>query len=304
MSIKTILVYLPSEKNAATILEPTLKVAGERSAHVIGLHLTPDLPVYGEFPAEVSDEVIARLQKVGRDAAVGAKRIFDEGVQKSSISHEWRCFTASYAAGTDLIAQQGRAVDLIVCGKPSEDIPDAWNDFCETAILRSGRPVLIVPAAKPLKTIGEHVVIAWNDTREAARAVFDSLDFLKRAATIRAVTLIEKESQRGAAEALGADLVANLARHEIKASLDVSHASSGSAGEAILSRLLEEGCDLLIMGGYSRSRIPRNDLRRRKPRYFARHLGANGVVALGTSPIAWRSFHDAEKSKIGIGERS
>ena len=255
MSIKTILVYLPYEKNAATILEPTLKIAVERGAHIIGLHLTPDLPVYGEFPAEVSDEVIARLQKAGKDAAAGAKRVFDEWVQKSPVSHEWRCFTASYAAGTDLIAQQGRTADLIICGKPSDDMPDAWNDFSETAIIRSGRPVLIVPGAKPLKTIGEHVVIAWNDTREAARAVFDSLDFLKRAATVRAVTLIEKESQRGAAEALGADLIANLARHEIKASHDVSYVSSGSTGEAILSRLLKEGCDLLVMGGYSRSRF-------------------------------------------------
>ena len=91
--------------------------------------------------------------------------------------------------------------------------------------------------------------------REAARAVFDSLDLLKAASTVRAVTLIEKESQRGAAEALGADLIANLGRHGITASLDVSYAGSGSAGEAILSRLLDEGCDLLIMGGYSRSRL-------------------------------------------------
>ena len=255
MSIKTILVYLPSEKNAAAILEPTLKIAVEKSAHVIGLHLTPDLPVYGEFPAEVSEDVIVRLQKAGKDAAAGARQVFDEWVKKSPVTHEWRCFTASYAAGTDLIAQQGRTADLIVCGKPSDDIPDAWSDFSETAIIRSGRPVLIVPGTKPLKTIGEHVVIAWNDTREAARAVFDSLDLLKAASTVRAVTLIEKESQRTAAEALGADLIANLARHGITAALDVSYAGSGGAGEAILSRLLEEGCDLLIMGGYSRSRF-------------------------------------------------
>ncbi|MGC2395821.1 MAG: universal stress protein, partial [Rhodomicrobium sp.] len=251
MSIKTILVYLPSEKNAATILAPALKIAGERSAHVIGLHLTPDLPVYGEFPAEVSEEVIVRLQKAGTDAAAAAKRVFDEWVKKSPVTHEWRCFAASYAAGTDLIAQQGRTADLIICGKPSDDIPDAWSDFAETAIIRGGRPVLIVPGTKAPKTIGEHVIIAWNDTREAARAVFDSLDLLKAASTVRAVTLIEKESQRGAAEALGADLIANLGRHGITASLDVSYAGSGSAGEAILSRLLDEGCDLLIMGGYS-----------------------------------------------------
>jgi hypothetical protein len=116
MSIKTILVYLPSEKSAASILAPALKIAVERSAHVIGLHFTPDLPVYGEFPAEVSEEVIVRLQKAGKDAAAGAKRVFDEWVKKSQVTHEWRCFTASYAAGTDLIAQQGRTADLIICG--------------------------------------------------------------------------------------------------------------------------------------------------------------------------------------------
>lgn len=254
MSIKTILVYLPSERNAAAILEPALKIAGERNAHVIGLHLTPDLPVYGEFPAEVSEEVIARLQKAGKDAAAGAKRVFDECVGKHPVTHEWRSFNASYAAGADLIAQQGRTVDLIFCGKPSDDIPDAWSDFSETAILHSGRPVLVVPGTEPPKTIGERVIIAWNDTREASRAVFDALDLLKAASSVRAITIIDKESQREAAEALGADLVANLGRQGIKASIDVSYAGSGP-GEAILARMLKEGCDLLVMGGYSRSRL-------------------------------------------------
>ncbi len=256
MSIKTILVYLPSEKDAAGVIEPVFKIAGERNAHVIALHLTPDLPVYGEFPAEVSDEVITRLEKAGKEAAAGAKRVFDEYAGKSAVTYEWRCFTASYAAGGDLIAQHGRTADLIVCGKPSEDIPDAWSDFSETAIMRSGRPVLILPGQRPAAPIGKNAVIAWNDTREAARAVFDSLDLLKSASTVRAITLIEKENQRPSAEALGADLIANLARHGVKASLDVSYAGSGGAGEAILSRLLEDnGCDLLIMGGYSHSRL-------------------------------------------------
>jgi nucleotide-binding universal stress UspA family protein len=256
MSIKTILVYVPSEKSAAAILKPALKIAVERNAHLIGLHLTADLPVYGEFPAEVSEDVIARLQKAGKEAATGAKRAFDEHVRNGApITHEWRCFTASYAAGNDLIAKSCRTVDLIVCGKPTDEAPDAWSDFSETAIMRSGRPVLIVPGLTPHKTVGEHVVIAWNDTREAARAVFDSLDLIKAASTVRAVTLIEKENQREAAEALGADLIASLARQGVAASLDVSYAGAGSAGEAILSRLLEEGCDLLVMGGYSHSRL-------------------------------------------------
>jgi nucleotide-binding universal stress UspA family protein len=255
MPVKTILVYLPSERSAAPTLESVLKIAGPGKAHVIGLHLIPDLPVYAEFPAEVSAEVIDRLQKAGKDAAAATKEVFEEMLRSNPATYEWREFTASYGLGIDLIAKQGRIADLIVCAKPSEDIPDAWDRFTETAIMNCGRPVLMVPSARAPETIGRHAVIAWNDTREAARAVFDSLDLIRDAATVRAITFIDKETQRPAAESHGASLIAALSRHGIHASFDVSFASSVSAGDAILSRLLDEGCDLLIMGGYGHSRF-------------------------------------------------
>jgi nucleotide-binding universal stress UspA family protein len=253
--VKTILVYLPSERKAAPTLGSVLKIASPGKAHVTGLHLIPDLPVYGEFPAEVSSEVIEHLQKAGKDAAAAAKKVFEETFKPAPVTYEWREFTASYGMGADLIAGQGRTADLIVCGKPSEDIPDAWNGFAETAIMKCGRPVLIVPSAKAPETVGNHAVIAWNDTREAARAVFDSLDLIRDAATVRAITFIDKEAQRPAAESHGAALIAALSRHGIHASFDVSFAGSVSASDAILSRLLDEGCDLLIMGGYGHSRF-------------------------------------------------
>ena len=210
------------ERTLQPTLEPVLKIAGARGAHVIGLHLTPDLPVYGEFPAEVSQEVIDRLQKAGDDAAAAAKQAFEAAFQGSEVTHEWRGFIASYVIGADMIAQQGRSVDLIVCGKPSEEVPDAWSDFAEIALMRCGRPVLIVPLGAAGKPIGTHAVIAWNDTREAARAVFDSLDLIRGAASVRAITFIESEEQRAAAEANGTPLVATLARHGIEATFEVS----------------------------------------------------------------------------------
>jgi len=255
MSIKTILIYVPSEKNAAATLEPALKIAGVRNAHVIGMHLIPDLPVYGEFPAEVSQEVIERLQRAGNVTAGAAKRAFEEAFKSSPVTHEWRSFVASYVAGTDLIAQQGRTVDLIVCGMPSEEVADAWSDFAETAIMKSGRPVMILPGGASPQQLGNRAVIAWNGTREAARAVFDSLDLIRDAATVRAITFIENEAQRAAAELLGEPLVATLGRHGIRATFEVAYVSGGSTGEAILSKLADEGCDLLIMGGYSKSRL-------------------------------------------------
>jgi nucleotide-binding universal stress UspA family protein len=255
MSIKTILAYLPSEKSAPSVLEPTLNLAFARNAHVIGLHLIPEIPLYGEFPGEVSPDVIERIQKAGKDAADAARRVFEPRLAESKVSGEWRCFSASYGLGTQLIGQQARGADLIVCAKGDEEEPDAWDDFAETAILNGGRPVLIVPLSHRQKTIGKHVVIAWNDTREAARAVFDSLDLIKDAVTVRAITLIESEAKRAEAQSLGANLVANLARHGIKASFAVTNTGNADAGETILSALLDEGCDLLVMGGYGHSRF-------------------------------------------------
>ncbi len=255
MPIKTILVYLPSNRNAASILEPVLRIAGPRGAHVIGLHLTADLPIYGEFPAEVSSEVMERLQKVGSDTAAAAKKSFEDAFKSSDVSHEWRAFTASYGAGADLIASQGSTADLIVCGKAAGDVPDAWDDFAETAVLRSGRPVLIVPSSHTAGQIGKHAVIAWNGTREAVRAVFDSLDLIRDAETVRAVTFIDQESQRLAAKAQAAALGETLQRHGIRVSCDVAFADNTHTGDAILSALVDEGCDLLIMGAYSHSRF-------------------------------------------------
>jgi nucleotide-binding universal stress UspA family protein len=255
MPVKTILVYVPSGRNAAATLEPVLKLASEKNAHVIGLHLTPDLPVYGEFPAEVSQEVIERLQKASDEAAAAAKRAFEEVFKGSEVTHEWRGFIASYVMGSDLIAQQGRGVDLIVCGKFDEENPDAWSDFAETALMRSGRPVLIVPPGTGAKPIGTHAVIAWNDTREAARAVFDSLDLIASAKSVRALTLIGDEEERPAAEVNGAQLIATLGRHGIPARFEVSVAQRGATGETICAKLVDNGCDLLIMGGYSHSRL-------------------------------------------------
>jgi nucleotide-binding universal stress UspA family protein len=255
MQIKTILVYVPSEKSAAPTVESVLKIAGTRSAHVIGLHLVPDLPVYGEFPAEVSQEVIERLQKAGSDAAAAAQRAFEAAFSLGHVTHEWRSFVASYIAGGDLIAQQGRSADLIVCAKPADDSPDAWSDFAETALMRCGRPVLVLPGGTGAEHIGRHAVIAWNDTREAARAVFDSLDLLREAETVRAVTVIDDEEERAAAEAYGTPLIAALGRHGIRVSFEIAFASKGSTGETILSKLAGGDCDLLVMGGYSKSRF-------------------------------------------------
>lgn len=253
MPIKTILVYMPSVDAVNAGMATVAKIAALDAAHVVGLHVSQIVPLYAEITAELPPDVYEKLSDAGRRTAEAVKRAFEESAKANRLDHEWRYIDVSFGAGQDHIVTEARCADLVVCLKAGDDVPDPWSEFPEMAILESGRPVLLLPARMKDAGFGSHVVVAWNSTRESARAVFDSLDLLQKASTVRVVTVIDREDQRPAADASGTKLVAALSRHKVAATFDVSFAGDESVGEILLSRLVDEGCDLLVMGGYSRS---------------------------------------------------
>jgi nucleotide-binding universal stress UspA family protein len=250
--MKTILVYLPSAKVVENIMKAVANLAAPSQAHVIGLHISPSLPINAEFVAELPPDVYEKLVEAGRKNAETVKSAFEESAKTHHLSYEWHYLDLSYSTGEQQVVAETHCADLVICSKPNDETPDPWSEFPETAMLQSGRPILLLPPRFEPQ-FGNHVVIAWNNTRESARAVFDSLDLLRSAVTVQAVTLIENEDERPSAEAAGAKLIAALSRHGIPAKFDVSFAGDNGAGELLVSRLTDEGCDLLVMGGYSRS---------------------------------------------------
>jgi nucleotide-binding universal stress UspA family protein len=254
MPIKTILVYLPSVKAAATLMPTVGRIAEPGKAHIVGLHVSQAVPVYAELTAELPPDIYEKLSEASRKNAEAVRSTFEEAAKANQMSCEWRYVDLSFGLGEPQIVAETHCADLIVCAKPSDDAADPWSEFPETALLQSGRPVLIVPAScSKDASFGKNVVIAWNNTRESTRSIFDALDFLRAASSVRIVTQIDDEDEREEAETAGTKLLAVLSRHGIAARFDVSFAGDISAGEILFSRLVDEGCDLLVMGGYSRS---------------------------------------------------
>ena len=103
--------------------------------------------------------------------------------------------------------------------------------------------------------IGDRVIIAWNNTREAARAVFDSLDLIRDASSVRVITHIRDETQRSAAEASNSALVTTLRCHVVQVSGEVGQAGGIGISAELLSRMADHQCDLLVIGGYGHPRI-------------------------------------------------
>ena len=119
--------------------------------------------------------------------------------------------------------------------------------------MAAGRPALVVPYIGAGKTIGARPMVAWDGGREAARAVNDAMPMLERAKSVVVLTVNPKKRDHG--QEPGADIALHLARHGIKVEAQHLEVRDMSVADTILSRMADQGIDLLVMGAYGHSRI-------------------------------------------------
>jgi nucleotide-binding universal stress UspA family protein len=163
---------------------------------------------------------------------------------------EWR---ASHHFPNEVIAAEARAADLVVIGR--EALPgDVYHTFDPGAVIVAcGRPVLVVPrGTKSLQA--PHVLIAWKDTREARRALRDALPFLEAAQNVTIATVAAQDFEEGAREQ-AADVARYLERHRIAAAPQIVISAGEADGHALLRLAEERNADLIVAGGYGRSRL-------------------------------------------------
>jgi nucleotide-binding universal stress UspA family protein len=144
----------------------------------------------------------------------------------------------------------GRVFDLIVVGRPDGSNGQTRLSTVEAALFETGRPVLITPHAAP-RTLGETVVIAWNRSTETARAVLGAMPFLKKA---RRIVVLELEDW-GVPGPSASELVRSLRLRDLPAEAMTATDPSNRPGETILSEAATLGCDLLVKGAYTQSRL-------------------------------------------------
>jgi len=154
-------------------------------------------------------------------------------------------------------ALHARYVDLTILGQLNPDRGDAnlIRPRPEHVTLASGRPVLVVPYTGHFETLGRRVLIGWNATREATRAVNDAMPLLMAADVVTVLTIDAREGPDAHGELPGADISLHLARHGVKTTIECTVSAGIQAGEVLLSRAADLGADLLVIGAYGHSRV-------------------------------------------------
>ena len=179
-----------------------------------------------------------------------AEARFREVVAARGVESEWRG-QAGYPS--DLTTRMARVADLVIVGSRSDRIPYHAPDPADV-LMGSGRPVLMVPPAPARAPVGWPAVIAWNDSREARRAVAAALPLLGKAERVLLLGLCTEEETEEA-EGVADDVVRYLARHEIGAEACIMLKDSRSTGEVILEFARERKAGLIVAGGYGHARL-------------------------------------------------
>ena len=256
MPIKDLLVSVDRTAPSRQRLEFALAVAQRFSARVTALALVPEpylpTPEGVHIPLELVRQQLEEAEREADTILAAAQ----EAAGKRAVPLATSRITAPVAQMATLFARMARQTDLCVVGQPSEEtpVPEAGR-LAEAAFMDSGRPALVVPyigaAPEPLRRI----LVAWNGSREAARAVHDALPFLL-AAERTTVLIVDPQAQGSeVGEQPGADLAAHLARHGVRVEVKTIPSGGLAAGDAILAQAADESADLLVMGGYGHSRL-------------------------------------------------
>jgi nucleotide-binding universal stress UspA family protein len=263
--VKFILVPATGTATDQPVFAAALTIARRSAAHIEFLHVRMDVRevVAAMASADISggtgfeqtidtmeQDAAARQERAEQEVHAFCQR---EGLRLAAapdgdgVSAELRVEVGDEA---DWLAEHGRTADLLVIGRPREDEPVAM-DLLEAALLDTGRPVLIAPAATP-PSIGRSIAIAWKDTPETARAVGAAQPFVTTAE--RVTILAVDEGVRTAAETC--ERLAGALRWSNPAvTVRRLQPESRPPVDTLLAAAKAGGCDLLVMGGYSRSRV-------------------------------------------------
>lgn len=259
MTYKTILVHLSDEKRADDMLNVASILARKHNAHLVGLYITPDVESYPMAVAvQMSSEILSAHHKQHKERAEILRKKFDDACRKEGIASEWQVVMADVPTVADALIEHSRTADLVIVAQQNQDDKDyAQYDVPERIILESGRPVLIVPYAGHFGDIGNNIMVAWNTSKEASRAIFDAIPVMKMADNVRIFWFnpakdIEIDEDTATPGSLLAKI---LARHDIKAEASYSVSNDIGIGDELLSRSADVGSDLLVMGGYGHSRF-------------------------------------------------
>lgn len=261
MSYRTILVHLNDSRRAARLLRHATEIARTCEARLLCLHVSPTFHGRVVDPAYPHTPAVEGLLFSADEEADYLRAVFEAATSQERFA-DFRVIRAERCDPGDVVVARARAADLVVASQSDRTWGlSALLDRSERLAIESGRPVLVVPNAGELVPLPRSALIAWNQTREATRALYEALPLLKLAGRVEVLTIDES----GGAAVLDSHcdrrvvplsaMAEVLVAHGVHTTIATLASSPVSIGHQICARAAEQNADLVVMGAYGHSRL-------------------------------------------------
>ncbi len=253
MTFKTIVAIVQGEKDEDRLLDCVLPIATHFKSHVIGVHAEA-MPVAYTTPMGFPDaEFIQVSNERNEKRATELGQRYASRCLAEGVSAEWRSLESFSGDSALSSLSSARCADLVVAVQSDPEGDSISSANLESLLFEAGRPVLFIPYAAPTNGTFQKILIAWNGSREAARAVFDALPFIMDADEIEVLVVDPDDNVELDPDTAGAEIAASLARHGVHATVVNQRSAGLSVGTVIENRTAESKPDLIVMGAYSHS---------------------------------------------------
>jgi nucleotide-binding universal stress UspA family protein len=260
MSMKTILVPMEPHEGMSAVLETTLLLAKQCGSYIEGFPLRFGISEFvavdpaGSIPLE-------SYRQESQEEAAQARKLFEVFMQQRNIPKAGPAASGTSSVcfgwlddapeGESFVGSYGRVFDITVLSRPDANSIGLHNRAIESGLFESGRPILLSPPVPP-KQIATNIMIHWNCSTEQARATTLAMPLLEDALQVTVLTVAGGQAVPGPS---AEQVLAYLQRNGIPAKPMTVGLEGRSTGEAILRAAKSTGCDLLVKGAYTQSRL-------------------------------------------------
>lgn len=247
MSIKDILVHVDHSPAFEERIRLTLRLAKRFGAFVTGIFILPSPAMLIPPDSGAAALAVANfLAELEQDATTTGQEFLSR-LRSEGLDGAWH---QAQGAAAYNIARRARTVDLVIL---SQRDPNSLTVLTapEDVVLSCGPPVLVVPFAGRFNDVGTNAAIAWNSSREAARAAHDALPLLMPQKQVTVVAINPEPDD----EEIRGDLVRHLVRQGFDAKAETHVTKRFTPAEFVLSRVADNGNELVVMGAYGHSRL-------------------------------------------------
>lgn len=250
--VKDIVVYVTGAKEDLARINHAAALAAGFDASLTAVHVN-ELP---EMLAPTDYLGAGYMQTMITESQERGERVHGEISQRLSgltVPYDLRRLESYPGRTGEALAAEVRTSDLFVGSLPYAD-RDRSGHVEEAVLFKSGRGCLFVPDSAPALERYDTILLAWRNSREAARAVAEALPLLQRAARVTVAIVEEEGASEQYGESIGTDIARYLSRHDVKSELRPINGWS-NAGEALLNEAEKTGAQMVVMGSFGHSRF-------------------------------------------------